>query len=71
MKRVKVTFDFDGNTVTAGGTVWESLFVDRLSMKVEDSDYNVITLNKSEYSTVRELAEELILDKYTTQEVSF
>lgn len=71
MKSVKVSFDFDGNLVTAGGNVWDSLFVDSMFITVEDTDYNTVTLNKDDFSTVREMAEELILDKYYNEEVEF
>lgn len=71
MKPVKVSFDFDGNLVTAGGTVWDSLFVDDMFIRVEDSEYNRVTLNKNDFNTVKEMAEEFILDKYTNSEVEF
>lgn len=71
MKTVKVTFDFDGNVVTAGGNVWDSLFIDDMFINVEDNDYNTVKLAKGDFDTVREMAEEFILDKYYNEEVEF
>jgi hypothetical protein len=71
MKTIKVSFDFDGNTVTASGTVWDSLFVDNMHINVEDDNYDKVALNRSEFHTVKEMAEEIILDKYTNNEVEF
>lgn len=71
MKPIKIFFDFNGYTVTAGGRVWDSLFIDRMFFKVEDENYNEVLLNKSEYDIVKELAEELILSQYDNREIYF
>jgi hypothetical protein len=71
MKTVKVSFDFDGNTVTASGKVWDSLFVDDMYVKVEDDNYDKVTLSRSDFHLIKEMAEEIILDKYTNTEVEF
>lgn len=71
MKTVKVFFDFNGNTVTAKGKVWDSLFIDKMYLTVEDENYNEVTLNKHEYALIKEMAEEMILDKYSNCEVEF
>ncbi|MFN9109386.1 MAG: hypothetical protein ACK5XN_04860 [Bacteroidota bacterium] len=71
MKTIKVSFDFDGNTVTASGNVWDSLFVDKMHINVEDSNYDKVALSRSEFHVIKEMAEEIILDKYSNTEVEF
>lgn len=71
MKPIKVTFNFNGNQVTAGGKVWDSLFIDRMFITVEDDEYNEVILNKHDFTLVKEMAEEYILDKYYNSEVEF
>lgn len=71
MKNMKVSFDFNDYTITAGGRVWDSLFVDDMYIVVEDSNYDSVRLNKTDFNIVREMAEEFILDKYSNEEVKF
>lgn len=71
MKKVTVSFDYNGNTVTAKGKVWDSLFVDDMKIKIRDENDEMVFVTTKEFNTVRELAEENIVDKYTNIEVEF
>ena len=72
MTNMKVFFEFDGNTVTATGTIWDNgSFVDNLNIIVEDENYDTVRLASEDFELVKELAEEIMLDKHTISEVEF
>lgn len=69
MKRVKTQFEFDGNTVTAVGTVWDTLFVENIHIVVEDESYNRVPIKESNVEMLNEIAEEMLIDKYTIKDI--
>lgn len=71
MTPMKVFFDHHGATVTATGVIWDSGFVDNIEIIVEDEDYNEIPVSKKKMETLRELAEEIMIDQYHNSEVEF
>jgi hypothetical protein len=71
MTPMKVFFDYMGTTVTATGVIWDSGFVDDMEIIVEDENYNEIPISGNRLQTIRELAEEIMLDKHHNSEVEF
>lgn len=71
MKRVRITFGYDGYMVTASGTVWDSLYVNNLDYNIKDEQGESVSLTRENYNVIRELAEELILDRYNDTELYF
>lgn len=71
MTPMKVFFDYHGATVTASGIIWDSGFIDEMEIIMEDEDYNEMPISKKKMQTLRELAEEIMLDKYHHSEVEF
>ena len=71
MKRVRITFDYDDYMVMASGTVWDSLYVNNLDYNIKDEHGESVSLTREEYNVIRELAEELIIEKYNDTELYF
>ena len=69
MKKVRVTFDYDGYIIAASGVVWDSLYVDELYYDIKDHNDDTVFLDKETNKDIRELAEELILEKYNDLEL--
>ena len=69
MKKVRVTFDYDGYIIVASGVVWDSQFVDNLYYDIKDHNDDIVFLDKETSQDITELAEELILEKYNDLEL--
>lgn len=69
MRKVRITFDYDGYIIVASGVVWESLYVDELYYDIKDHNNDTVFLDKETNKDIRELAEELILEKYNDLEL--
>lgn len=69
MKRIKTQFEFEGNTVTASGTVWDTLFVDNLHIVIEDENYDRVPIKASNVEMLNEMAEEMLIERYTVSSV--
>jgi hypothetical protein len=69
MKKVRVTFDYDGYIIVSSGVVWDSLYVDELYYDIKDHNDDTVFLDKETNKDIRELAEELILEKYNDLEL--
>lgn len=69
MKKVRVTFDYDGYIIVASGVVWDSQYVDNLYYDIKDHNDDTVFLDKETSQDITELAEELILEKYNDLEL--
>ena len=69
MKKVRVTFDYDGYIIVASGVVWDSQYVDELYYDIKDHNDDIVFLDKETSQDITELAEELILEKYNDLEL--
>jgi len=69
MKKVRVTFDYDGYIIVASGVVWDSQYVDNLYYDIKDHNDDIVFLDKETSQDITELAEELILEKYNDLEL--
>jgi hypothetical protein len=69
MKKVRVTFDYDGYIIVASGSVWDSQYVDNLYYDIKDHNDDIVFLDKETSQDITELAEELILEKYNDLEL--
>lgn len=71
MKRVRITFDYDGLIVTAIGTVLDSLYVNNLIYEIRDHNEESVHVDRNISEDIKELSEQLLIEKYNDLELRF